>query len=110
MIPNGQGKSLKVELNRLKEHCKRTEKSYSDTEQRFRLATQATGLGIWEWNVLTDRTRWDQQMFCLYGIPPTHRRRIGELPRLESRRTAGGLACTGANAARYDPQQGAKLP
>lgn len=71
MIPNGQGKSLKVELNRLKEHCKRTEKSYSDTEQRFRLATQATGLGIWEWNVLTDRIRWDQQMFCLYGIPPT---------------------------------------
>ena len=40
-------------------------------QERIRLATEATGVGIWEWNVKTDRVRWDTQMFRLYGIAPT---------------------------------------
>ncbi len=42
-----------------------------ENEQRTRLATEATAVGIWEWNVLTNVIRWDAQMFRLYGIPPT---------------------------------------
>jgi len=41
------------------------------SEERTRLATEATAVGIWEWNVLTNTIRWDAQMFRLYGIPPT---------------------------------------
>jgi PAS domain S-box-containing protein len=41
------------------------------SEQRTRLATEATRVGIWEWNIVTNRIRWDTQMFNLYGIPPT---------------------------------------
>jgi len=41
------------------------------SEQRTRLATEATAVGVWEWNVLTNEMRWDAQMFLLYGIPPT---------------------------------------
>jgi PAS domain S-box-containing protein len=41
------------------------------SEGRMRLATEATGVGIWEWNVVTDVIRWDAQMFRLYGVPPT---------------------------------------
>jgi len=41
------------------------------SEQRTRLATEATAVGVWEWNVLTNVMRWDTQMFLLYGIPPT---------------------------------------
>lgn len=41
------------------------------SEQRMRLATEATRVGIWEWNILTNTIRWDSQMFCIYGIPPT---------------------------------------
>ena len=41
------------------------------SEERTRLATKATAVGVWEWNVLTNRIRWDTQMFLLYGIPPT---------------------------------------
>ncbi len=42
-----------------------------DSEQRMRLATEATGVGIWEWNVLTNRILWDAKMFRIYGIAPT---------------------------------------
>ena len=40
-------------------------------EERMRLATEATEVGIWEWNVLTSSLRWDAQMFQLYGVAPT---------------------------------------
>ncbi len=38
----------------------------------MRLATEATGVGIWEWHVSSKRIRWDAQMFRIYGITPTH--------------------------------------
>jgi len=41
------------------------------SEERTRLATEATEVGIWEWNILTNVIRWDAQMFRLYGIAPT---------------------------------------
>ncbi|OYU41723.1 MAG: hypothetical protein CFE44_28135, partial [Burkholderiales bacterium PBB4] len=37
----------------------------------MRLATEATNVGIWEWNVLTGRIHWDAQMFKIYGVEPT---------------------------------------
>ncbi len=40
-------------------------------EQRMRLAAEATGVGVWEWNVITNTIHWDAQMFRLYGVPPT---------------------------------------
>ena len=42
-----------------------------ESEARMRLATAATGVGIWEWNVLTGRIAWDRQMFRIYGAPPS---------------------------------------
>jgi PAS domain S-box-containing protein len=47
------------------------ERALVDSQQRARLATETTGVGIWEWNVITDAIRWDPQMFRLYGIAPT---------------------------------------
>ncbi len=41
------------------------------SEERFRLATKASGVGIWEWNVITNKIRWDAQMFRIYGVAPT---------------------------------------
>jgi PAS domain S-box-containing protein len=49
----------------------RAENALRESEERMRLATEATGVGIWEWNVRTDRIRWDAQMFRIYGIEPT---------------------------------------
>ncbi len=42
-----------------------------ESEQRLRLATETSGVGIWEWNVITNKIRWDAQMFHIYGVVPT---------------------------------------
>ena len=50
---------------------KQTELKLRESEERMRLATETTGIGIWEWNVITNQIRWDAQMFRIYGIAPT---------------------------------------
>jgi PAS domain S-box-containing protein len=50
---------------------KRTENIVREGEQRMRLATETTGVGIWEWHLLTNRVKWDAQMFRIYGLTPT---------------------------------------
>ena len=42
-----------------------------ETEELMRLATEATSIGIWEWNLISNQVRWDAQMFRIYGITPT---------------------------------------
>ncbi|WP_204141959.1 PAS domain S-box protein [Halomicronema sp. CCY15110] len=39
-----------------------------ETTQRLTLATEAAHLGIWEWDIASDRTFWDEQMYEIYGI------------------------------------------
>lgn len=50
---------------------KQAEEALRASEQRMRLATEATGVGIWERNLLTNRIHWDVEMFRIYGIAPT---------------------------------------
>ena len=50
---------------------KLAEHALRQSEERMRLATEATSVGIWEWNVLTNQIHWDAQMFRMYGIAPT---------------------------------------
>ena len=50
---------------------KQAENDLRDSNQRISLAAEATGVGIWEWNVLTNTIRWDAQLFKIYGITPT---------------------------------------
>ena len=50
----------------------RAETALRESNQRMLLATEATGVGIWEWNVVTGALRWDAQMFRIYGIAPTN--------------------------------------
>ena len=49
----------------------KAETALRESGVRMRLATEATGVGLWEWNVVTNKIRWDAQMFRIYGIPPT---------------------------------------
>jgi PAS domain S-box-containing protein len=50
---------------------KLTEELLREGQQRMQLATEATEVGIWEWNTITNAIRWDAQMFRTYGIAPT---------------------------------------
>jgi PAS domain S-box-containing protein len=50
---------------------KKIEDAQLESDLRFRLATESTGVGIWEWSTTTNQIRWDSQMFSIYGITPT---------------------------------------
>ena len=50
---------------------KATEAALSESESRMRLATDATGVGIWEWHLASNTIHWDPHLFQIYGIPPT---------------------------------------
>jgi len=47
------------------------ELSMQESKIQLNLATEASGVGIWEWDINTNRIHWDQQMFNLYGLTPT---------------------------------------
>lgn len=49
---------------------KRAEHALRQTADRLSLATQAGGVGIWDYYVVQDKLVWDDQMFRLYGIAP----------------------------------------
>ncbi|MDD5577657.1 MAG: PAS domain-containing protein [Methylobacter sp.] len=50
---------------------KLAEEALLESQFRMRLATEATNIGIWEWNIITHQIRWDAMMFQIYGIAPT---------------------------------------
>ena len=47
---------------------KQTEAGLSASEERLKLATALSQVGIWEYNIQTDEHIWDDTMFALYGI------------------------------------------
>ena len=49
---------------------KRGEALLNEMAQRLTLATDAAGLGVWDYDVLKDRLVWDDRMFELYGVQP----------------------------------------
>lgn len=36
--------------------------------ERFVFATRSAGIGVWEWDVVSNELTWDDQMYILYGI------------------------------------------
>jgi PAS domain S-box-containing protein len=48
-------------------------KTYQDAlkanEQRLRLALDIAGIGVWEWDMVSDQVAWDQRQFELFGLP-----------------------------------------
>ncbi len=40
------------------------------TEKRLKLATEASGVGIWEFDLVTKHYQWDNAMFALFGLDP----------------------------------------
>ena len=42
-----------------------------DANERLKLATEGSGIGIWDWDVTNDRMHWDARMYRLYGTHPS---------------------------------------
>ncbi|MCB1052129.1 MAG: PAS domain S-box protein [Acidobacteria bacterium] len=41
-----------------------------ESETRLKLATQAANVGVWEWEIETNRLQWDENVFRIFGIHP----------------------------------------
>lgn len=50
---------------------KQMEEALHESEERVRLATEAAGIAVWEWDLRTSELKWDAQMFEIYGLPPS---------------------------------------
>ena len=48
---------------------KLAEHALRDSEERFRLAAQAAGLGIWDYNASDDRREWSAEFKAMLGLP-----------------------------------------
>ncbi|MFN8412008.1 MAG: PAS domain S-box protein [Anaerolineales bacterium] len=53
----------------LEKHVEERTAEIEATKKRLELATRAAGLGIWEWDLQTDKLTWDAQMHKIYSIP-----------------------------------------
>lgn len=66
---NSNGEALRVvgshsDISKLK----KTEELIKINETRLSLAVKAGGIGIWDWDIVSDKLTWDDQMFVLYGV------------------------------------------
>ena len=46
-----------------------TGRALRESEQRLRLAVEATGIGIWDVNAVTGKRRWSPEMYDILGLP-----------------------------------------
>lgn len=44
------------------------EKNLRLLNERFELATNAAGMGVWDWDIQKNELHWDDRMYALYGI------------------------------------------
>jgi len=55
---------------RLLEKQRRAEAALRASEERLRLATDASGIGIWDWDVQHNQVTWTDRVYELHGLEP----------------------------------------
>ena len=65
-----QARELLQLNNQLEQRVKERTAEIELTRKRLQLATDAAGLGIWEWEIATGKVTWDAQMYRIYGLTP----------------------------------------
>ena len=58
-----------LEINRDVSLRKRAEDELRVQTQRLSLATRSASMGVWDWDLRTERGIWDNTMFQIYGVP-----------------------------------------
>src|SRR5215510_577515 len=49
---------------------KRVEVALRESEQRLGLATQTGKLGVWDWDIVTNRISWSDSLYVIHGVRP----------------------------------------
>lgn len=44
------------------------QQALEESEQRFQMATEAAGIGVWELDLETNRFQWNSRMFAIFGL------------------------------------------
>jgi len=68
-VESGGKKFFTVILRDITERI-RSEEGLRKSEERFRLAAQAAGIGTFEWNIRTGVNTWTPELEAMYGLPP----------------------------------------
>ncbi|HEY7402147.1 MAG TPA: PAS domain S-box protein [Candidatus Angelobacter sp.] len=58
-----------LEINRDMTERKRTEEELRSLTERLSLAIRSASIGVWDWNLDTNTTVWDETIFAMFGIP-----------------------------------------
>ncbi|HEY9607590.1 MAG TPA: PAS domain S-box protein, partial [Allocoleopsis sp.] len=51
-------------------HLKQVEEELRQSEEQLRLALEASRMGMWDWNILTNRITWSRGHEALFGLSP----------------------------------------
>ncbi|MBK9925543.1 MAG: PAS domain-containing protein [Anaerolineales bacterium] len=71
MITNSAGQPLYWQCLYLNiTERKEAENELLNNVSRLRLATRLARLGVWDWEIATDKTSWHGEMFNIYGVKP----------------------------------------
>jgi PAS domain S-box-containing protein len=55
---------------RLLERQRRSEAALRASEERLRIAADAGGIGIWDWNIAEDKITWSDRVYAMHGLQP----------------------------------------
>lgn len=58
-----------LEINRDITERKHTEEQLRSLTERLSLAMRSASIGVWDWDLLTNTTVWDDTIFAMFGIP-----------------------------------------
>ena len=68
---------------------KRAEEQLRTSHERLKLAQQAANAGLWDWDVLTGKLTWSEELYKLFGMPPAAEASFDDVAgRRTSRRSA----------------------
>ncbi len=70
-VCTGLGISWITELSRKREEALRRTSAELEEKERLKFAALAADLGIWEWDLASQRINWDEGMFRLFGCDPS---------------------------------------
>ncbi|KQQ36185.1 PAS domain-containing sensor histidine kinase [Duganella sp. Leaf126] len=65
----GELRTLNASIREMVQLMDSRYKAMHDSEERLQIASSAASIGIWDWNIHSDKMVWDEQMCLLYGYP-----------------------------------------
>jgi PAS domain S-box-containing protein len=64
-------RNVNDDLVREIERRKQLQQTLKDSEEQLRLAQEAAGLGVWDWDPRADKIVWSAQQFKIFGFEPS---------------------------------------